>query len=95
MAVLLKFRVANQTLASYDRIAGNISEAERITKAPGFIAQAVYETPDGVGAIEIWESSELSRAWDNGFRPVVDQGLAAEHLEIDEEMIDIYNLVLP
>lgn len=95
MAVLLKFRVVNQTLASYDRIAGNISEAERIRKVPAFIAQALYETPDGVTAIEIWESSELSRAWDSGFRRVVDQGLAAEHLEIEEEMIDIYNLVLP
>jgi len=95
LAVLLRSKVVGQTLASYDRIAGNISEAERIRKAPGFIAQAVYEGSDGVEAIEIWESSELYRAWDNGFRPEVDQGLAAEHLQIEEEMVNIYNLVLP
>jgi heme-degrading monooxygenase HmoA len=95
VAVLLRFKVVGQTLASYERVAGKISEADRIRKAPGFIAQAVYQGPEGVEAVEIWESSELYRAWDDAFRPEVDQGLAAEHLQIEEEMIDIYNLVLP
>jgi heme-degrading monooxygenase HmoA len=95
VAVLLKFRVVGQTLASYERVAGSISEAERISKAPGFIAQAVYQGPEGVEAVEIWESSELYRAWDDAFRPEVDQGLAVENLQIEEEMVDIHKLVLP
>ncbi|MGP8207999.1 MAG: hypothetical protein ACLQVK_18440 [Acidimicrobiales bacterium] len=94
MAVLLRFRVAGQTLASYDRIVGDICEAERLRKAPGFIVQAVYGTSDGVEAAEIWESSELWKAWDQGFRPEVDQGLEAEHLKLEDEIVKIHNLVL-
>jgi hypothetical protein len=94
VAVLLRFRVVGLTLASYDRIAGDIREAERLRKAPGFIAQAVYETSEGVEAIEIWETGKLWKAWDSEFRPEVDRGLAAEHLQLEDAMVNIHNLVL-
>ena len=94
MAVLLKFRVAGQSLASYEQIAKEISEAERIREARGFIAQAVYETSDGVEAIEIWESVKLWKAWDSQFRPEVDRRLVGEHPHLEDEVINIHNLVL-
>jgi hypothetical protein len=57
MAILITTEVPRQTKEDYVGTIGVLGIAMR--QAPGFILQAGYATPDGVGhLIEVWESAE-------------------------------------
>ena len=69
MAVLLRFSVPGLTPEVFDRIAGGMREAELLRQQPGFLMQAVYATADGLGAVEICDTVEQWREWDD--KPVL------------------------
>ena len=94
MAVLLRFSVVGLRPSTFDRIAGKLHEAELLKKQPGFVMQAVYRAPDGLGAVEVWDSLEQWREWDEGYKPKVDDELSAENLDMTYEVLEIHKLVL-
>jgi hypothetical protein len=94
MAVLLRFAVPGLSTEVFDRIAGGLHEEEVLRRQPGFMVQAVYATADGIGAVEIWESVEQWREFDDRYRPKVDAELAAEDLGMTAEAVELHKFVL-
>jgi hypothetical protein len=94
MAVLLRFSVPGLTPEVFERIAGGLREAELLREQPGFLMQAVYATDDGLGAVEIWDTVEQWREWDDKYRPKVDVELESEHLGMTAEVVELHKFVL-
>jgi hypothetical protein len=57
--------------------------------------QAVYATTDGLGAVEIWETVEQWREFDDRYRPKVGAELLAEDLGMTAEVVELHKFVLP
>jgi hypothetical protein len=94
MAVLLRFSVPGMSTEVFDRIAGGLREEEELRRQPGFIMQAVYAAAGGLGAVEIWETVDQWREFDDRYRPKVDAELAAEDLGMTAEVVELHKFIL-
>jgi heme-degrading monooxygenase HmoA len=81
MAVLAKSTVTGLTREQYEEIAAVLTD--KLRAAPGFLAHYAWESENGMGVVEIWESTEQHDAWfDNNVRPHLPAGADQEKHEL-------------
>jgi heme-degrading monooxygenase HmoA len=67
-------------VATYDKIA--VGLIPKLKVQPGFILHVAFETPDGLGVSEIWETREQHEAWSTNVEPHMPPGAERNYLEI-------------
>ena len=87
MAVLVRHRSPELSLAQYDEISPPI--VEKLKQQPGFVLHVAFKDSQGFCVAEIWESQEQHDAWFN------DNVVPNVPVEIKQEVIQIHAIQRP
>ena len=87
MAVLVRHRSPELSLAQYDEISPPI--VEKLKLQPGFVLHVAFEDSQGFCVAEIWESQEQHDAWFN------DNVVPNVPVEIKQEVVQIHAIHRP
>jgi len=87
MAVLVRHRSPELSLAQYDEISPPI--VEKLKQQPGFVLHVAFEDSQGFCVAEIWESQEQHDAWFN------DNVVPNVPVEIKQEVVQIHAIHRP
>jgi quinol monooxygenase YgiN len=87
MAVLIRHRSPELSLAQYDEISPPI--VEKLKQQPGFVLHVAFEDSQGFCVAEIWESQEQHDAWFN------DNVVPNVPAEIKQEVVQIHAIQRP
>jgi hypothetical protein len=87
MAVLVRHRSPELSLAQYDEISPLI--VEKLKLQPGFVLHVAFEDSQGFCVAEIWESQEQHDAWFN------DNVVPNVPVEIKQEVVQIHAIQRP
>ena len=87
MAVLVRHRSPELSLAQYDEISPPI--VEKLKQQPGFVLHVAFEDFQGFCVAEIWESQEQHDAWFN------DNVAPNVPVEIKQEVVQIHAIQRP
>ena len=80
MAVLIRMSSESMDVETYDKITADL--IPKLRSQPGFILHVAFETADGIGVSELWETREQHEAWSTDVEPHMPPGAERNYLEV-------------